>query len=211
MTLSAVNLDFGYGPGEPLIRGFSMNFLAGEMYAITAPSGRGKSTLLYLLGLMLQPTAGHIELEGRDVSHLPDATRAHLRAKDYGFVFQDSALDQTRSVIDNVVETSLYRWSERATDVQKGLVLLERFDVQIRAEARPSQVSGGQAQRIALCRALLGDPSVILADEPTGNLDQGTASIVLDALRARADEGSVVVIVTHDPTVVKRCSSVVEL
>ncbi len=211
MTLAAVDLDFGYGPETPLIRGVSMTFEPGEMYAVTAPSGRGKSTLLYLLGLMLRPTAGHIELDGVDVSDRPDAARAHLRANEYGFVFQDSALDQTRSVIDNVVETSLYRGSERAADVQKGLALLERFDVQIRAEARPSQVSGGQAQRIALCRALLGDPSVILADEPTGNLDQGTASMVLDALRARADEGSVVVIVTHDPTVVERCSAVVEL
>src|SRR5690606_24411808 len=147
-------------PGVPLLDGWSAAFDAGEVVAITGPSGRGKSTLLYLLGLMLVPAAGQILLDGEPVQSLPDRTRARLRAQQFGFVFQDAALDATRTVLDNVLETTLYRGESRSETVPVAEGLLERFGVQLRAEAKPGQVSGGQAQRIALCRALLGSPRI---------------------------------------------------
>ncbi len=206
----ADSLVFSYG-SAPVLDGWSAEFSPGEMVGITGRSGRGKSTLLYLLGLMLQPDGGTVSLGGEVVSRLPDAQRARLRARHFGFVFQDHVLDASRSVLDNIVEGSLYRGDDRRSAELAARLLLEKFEVVHRAEARPGQISGGQAQRISLCRALLHHPSILLADEPTGNLDAATASVILDALRQRADEGAVVLIVSHDPVVVGLCDRRIEL
>jgi ABC-type lipoprotein export system ATPase subunit len=203
--LAAEELVFRYETGTPLLERWSARFESGEVAAVTGPSGRGKSTLLYLLGLMLKPGDGRVLLDGSAVQDLGDAARAHLRAHRFGFVFQDAALDQTRTVLDNILETTLYRHSDRRTDTAHARGLMERFGVSLRAGAKPGQVSGGQAQRIALCRALLGDPDIILADEPTGNLDPVSSDLVIDAFRERAASGAAVIIVTHDPAVVDRC------
>lgn len=206
MTALAVSdLAFGYQPGVPILRGLDAAFASGEMVAVTGPSGRGKSTLLYLLGLMLKPQSGAITVLGEPAQALSDAARAHLRAHHYGFVFQNAALDPTRTIMDNVTEASLYRRQPRAEAVEQASELLDRFGVALRADAKPGQVSGGQAQRIALCRALLGRPAIVLADEPTGNLDQASATVVVDALRAEAERGASVVVVTHDQKVVAAC------
>lgn len=189
----------------PIVHGWSAEFPAGTLTALTGPSGSGKSTLLYLLGLMLRPDAGRVVLAGTAVDRLPDADRARLRAHRFGFVFQDAALDPTRTVLDNVVETALYRRQPRQRATEEAHRLLERFGVDIRATHRPGQISGGQAQRIALCRALLGGPQVVLADEPTGNLDPATSDLVVAALREHATAGASVVIATHDPSVVAAC------
>ncbi len=181
------------------------------MTSLTGPSGRGKSTLLYILGLMLRPTAGHILLNGEEVSDGGDRRRSITRARRYGFVFQDAALDPTRTVLDNVVETSLYRKASRRDDEARAEELLRQFGVEAPLLRRPGQVSGGQAQRIALCRALLNRPDVILADEPTGNLDPITADLVVNALRQRADEGAAVIIVTHSPAVAAQCDMEIKL
>jgi ABC-type lipoprotein export system ATPase subunit len=210
-VLEAHNLRFGYEPDNPILDDCSMTFDGGQMVAVTGPSGRGKSTLLYLLGLMLKPTQGAIRVDGLDAAYLPDRSRARLRAETFGFVFQDAALDPSRSVLDNVIETALYRNAPRQPAIRRAHELLEEFGVAIRADAKPGQVSGGQAQRIALCRALLGNPRILLADEPTGNLDATSAEVVLKAFRAQADSGSAVVLVTHDRTVVERCDRSVEL
>jgi len=209
--LDARDLTFGYEPGVPLLDGWSAAFDAGEVVAITGPSGRGKSTLLYLLGLMLVPAAGQILLDGEPVQSLPDRTRARLRAQQFGFVFQDAALDATRTVLDNVLETTLYRGESRSETVPVAEGLLERFGVQLRAEAKPGQVSGGQAQRIALCRALLGSPRILLADEPTGNLDPASSDVVVDAFHEHAASGATVIVVTHDPVLVERCDRSITL
>lgn len=204
-ALAADGVTYAYRVGEPIVRDWGAAFPSGSVTALTGPSGVGKSTLLYVLGLMLKPQVGRVRLDGVPVGDLPDAERSRLRAYAFGFVFQDAALDATRTVLDNVVETALYRRQPRRQAVRAARGLLERFDVGVRASHRPGQISGGQAQRIALCRALLAEPKVVLADEPTGNLDQATADVVITALRERAEAGGCVVIATHDPSVVQRC------
>jgi ABC-type lipoprotein export system ATPase subunit len=209
--LAAETVTFGYPRGEPVVRDLSLVFAAGTMTALTGPSGCGKSTMLYLLGLMLRPAAGAVFFDGTPVHDLPDRDRARLRAHAFGFVFQDAALDPTRTVLDNVVETALYRSQPRREAITRALALMERFGVSLRASHRPGQISGGQAQRIALCRALLAAPRAVLADEPTGNLDPATASLVMTALREHADHGAAVVIATHDPAVAATCDQIIRL
>lgn len=204
-AVRAEGVVFEYTAGVRVLDEWSASFSGGTMTALTGPSGRGKSTLLYLLGLMLHPTAGRILVDGVDASGLRDAGRARLRAERFGFVFQDAALDQTRTVIDNVTETALYSGHSRREARARGLDLLERFGVDVPAGRKPGQVSGGQAQRIALCRALLSAPSVLLADEPTGNLDPATTEVVVDALRGHTTSGAAVIIVTHSPEVAAAC------
>jgi putative ABC transport system ATP-binding protein len=210
-VLSARGLSFGYDDTHPVISNWDADFAAGEVVAVTGPSGRGKSTLLYLLGLMLRPKAGEVRVRGELVSDLRDKHRASLRATMYGFVFQDAALDASRTVLDNVIETSLYRGESRDAAKARALDLMEQFGVALRADAKPGQVSGGQAQRVALCRALLGRPRILLADEPTGNLDPASADIVVAAFHAEAAAGAAVIVVTHDPALVERCHRKVEL
>ncbi len=209
--LEARDVSFEYTHGIRVLDGWSASFHAGTMTALTGPSGRGKSTLLYLLGLMLTPQGGGILVDGQQVGGSKDAERARLRANRFGFVFQDAALDHSRTVLDNVTEPALYRGGDRRADAQRATELLERFGVDVPARRKPGQVSGGQAQRIALCRALLTDPSILLADEPTGNLDPVTTRLVVGALREQADAGAAVVIVTHSPDVAAECDIEVRL
>ena len=209
--IEAKDITFGYDESSPILTEWSAIFDAGEIVAVTGPSGRGKSTLLYLLGLMLMPTSGQVLINGASVAQLGDRARAHLRAEQFGFVFQDAALDATRTVLNNVIETALYRAAPRETAVSRANELLAQFGVDLRAGAKPGQVSGGQAQRIALCRALLNDPRILMADEPTGNLDPASADVVVDAFRAQAHSGATVIVVTHDPHLVAQCDRKIEL
>ncbi|MCP1412898.1 ABC transporter ATP-binding protein [Paenarthrobacter sp. A20] len=209
--LVAANLSFGYTKSDLIIEDWSEQFNAGEMVALAGASGRGKSTLLYLLGLMLGPLSGEIMVFGRNVTRLSDASRAGLRARNYGFVFQDAVLDSSRTVLDNVVETALYSGLKRDLAVARAHDLLRQFGVETRSDHKPGQISGGQAQRIALCRGLMGNPPLLLADEPTGNLDAESSRAVIDALRQRALEGGTVVVATHDPRVMDSCDRVIGL
>ena len=204
-VLEARDLSFGYVRGTPVLDRWSARFEPGAMTALTGPSGRGKSTLLYLLGLMLKPSAGQVLLDGRSMGELSDAERARTRADRFGFVFQDAALDPTRTVLDNVTETVLYQRGDRHAAGSRARTLLGRFGVDVPAGRKPGQVSGGQAQRIALCRALLTDPAVLLADEPTGNLDPDTSALVVQALADHAKSGGTVIVVTHSPEVAAAC------
>ena len=197
--LSMRGLRFTYRPGaDAVLQDLDADFPAGSMTVITGPSGGGKSTLLYLLGLMLRPTAGQVLWDGHDVAGADDGARSALRAAGIGFVFQDAVLDPSRTVLDNILEGGLYAGLERTPGRRRAAELMTRFGVQSRAEHRPGEVSGGQAQRVALCRALLKEPRVLLADEPTGNLDEATAEVVWQACRESAARGATVIVATHD-------------
>lgn len=198
--LQAVNLTFAYSRRHStnIVENWTASFHRGQVTTITGPSGCGKSTRMYLLALMLRATSGEILLEGQPVSTLYDHEKSALRAKHFGFVFQDAALDATRTVLDNITETALYAGRDRKQAQRTARNLMDKFNVTVPAHRLPGQISGGQAQRIALCRALSGHPPVIFADEPTGNLDPHSANIVLEAFRDAADQGATVIVVTHD-------------
>ena len=209
--LEVADLSFGYARGATILDNIDESFAVGEVVALTGASGRGKSTLLYILGLMMAPQRGTVRVRGTDLATASDTVRARFRAHEYGFVFQDAALDTTRTVLDNVLESALYRGERREAMRPRAEQLLEEFQVSVRSKHRPGEISGGQAQRIAVCRALLGDPSIVLADEPTGNLDAASSAIVIGALRQAAEAGSTVVIATHDPAVMAACDRRVQL
>lgn len=202
-------VSFRYDSGPEVISNMTATFYEGSTTAVTGPSGCGKSTLLYLLGLMLRPSRGRIFLGPDVVSLRSDSRRSQIRAESLGFVFQDAALDPTRSVLDNVLEPTEYHplYSRRERKAY-ALQLLERFGVSLPPRRRPGEVSGGQAQRVGLCRALINNPAVILADEPTGNLDRETAGLVFEALASAAqDGGSAVVLVTHSRDLADQCDT----
>lgn len=197
--LRAEGLTFAYRSGtDPVLSHISVTLPRGSVTAITGPSGSGKSTLLYLLALMLRPTSGQVRWDGGVVSALTDAHRARWRADRAGFIFQDAMLDATRSVRDNVCEAAVFAGIGARVARQRATDLLAQFGVDHRLDHRPGEISGGQAQRVGLCRALITEPAVIFGDEPTGNLDDASAAVVWEALYARAHAGACVVIATHD-------------
>lgn len=212
-VLSVKELAFQYAKGsEELYAGLTYEFAQGKVTALTGASGRGKSTLLYILGLMLTPTRGEVLLHGESQSGQPDWERSRIRAHELGFVFQDASLDASRTIIDSVIEPALYAGIDRPAALKRAKTLLNDLGVGARSDHRPGQISGGQAQRVAVARALINNPAVVLADEPTGNLDPSNAAGVLDVLSSAAGTGQrTVVIATHDPYVIGRADEVLEL
>jgi ABC-type lipoprotein export system ATPase subunit len=204
-------VSFGYRKDDPIIDRISLCAERGTMTALTGPSGSGKSTLLYLAGLMVAPWSGSIAVDGRELTGLTDLERSLFRGRNIGFVFQDGCLDASRTVLDNVIEGTAYSGEARGAASEAALLLLERLGIDVDPHRKPMAISGGQAQRVAVCRALLPNPQIVLADEPTGNLDDLSAKVVLDELQAAARSGVVVVIATHDGRVVSRCDAAVEL
>lgn len=212
-VLAVDGLCFRYQHGTAeLFGGLSHTFTSGALTGVTGPSGRGKSTLLYVLGLMLTPTNGTVTVDGHVVSTMKDNARSWIRARRIGFVFQDAELDPTRTVLDSVIEPGLYVGRRRAQLRPRAASLLSHFGLGERASHRPGQISGGQAQRVAVCRSLMNSPDIVLADEPTGNLDRANAAHVLDALRNSAESHlTTVVIASHDPFVLDQLDEVVSL
>jgi len=198
LRLEARDLGFAYRRGgERVLDAVNMTVEPGAVTVLTGASGAGKSTLLYVLALLLRATSGVVAWDGRPVESLADAGRAQLRAARSGFVFQDAMLDPSRTVADNVLEGALFCGLDPAVATRRAHGLLDMFGVAHRADHRPGEISGGQAQRVALCRALVTDPDVVFADEPTGNLDSESAAVVWDALRGQADRGGTVIVATH--------------
>lgn len=188
-----------------LVAGISLAVQPGEFVAITGPSGSGKSSLLYLLGLLDVPTTGEVHVLGRPTSKLPEDARADLRLATLGFVFQFHFLLPEFTSLENVLlPMRAARKLSEAQMQKRGLELLASLGLADHARKRPDQLSGGQRQRVAIARALANDPSVILADEPTGNLDTASSDQVLGILRDLVDtkaadgRGRAVVVVTHD-------------
>lgn len=199
LHLDDVTKDFG---GAPVLSGITLNIRAGETVAVMGPSGSGKSTLLHCMSGVLTPSSGKVVFKEHVLSDSPDATRSRTRLSDFGFVFQDHQLLPELSAIDNVALPAMLNGTSRAKARAKAQELLDQLGLGTLMDRRPGQVSGGQAQRIAVARALVTSPSVIFADEPTGALDQATGHEVMQMMTAIVQRtGAALVMVTHDARV----------
>ena len=179
--------------------GVTLDIAPGEYVAVSGPSGCGKSTLLSILGLLDTPTAGEYTLNGRQVAQLSQADRARTRNREIGFIFQSFNLIGDLTVYENVELPLTYRGMRPSERHERVMEALEKVEMAHRAKHLPSQLSGGQQQRVAVARAVAGQPSILLADEPTGNLDSKNGEAVMELLQTLHDEGSTICMVTHDP------------
>ena len=179
--------------------GVTLDIAPGEYVAVSGPSGCGKSTLLSILGLLDTPTTGEYTLNGRPVAQLSQADRARTRNREIGFIFQSFNLIGDLTVHENVELPLTYRGMRPSERRERVIEALEKVEMAHRAQHLPSQLSGGQQQRVAVARAVAGQPSILLADEPTGNLDSKNGEAVMELLRTLYDEGSTICMVTHDP------------
>jgi lipoprotein-releasing system ATP-binding protein len=197
LTLSHVDKSYPTARGPlPILSGISLELKTGDTVAIMGPSGSGKSTLLYIMGALEPPGAGSVTIAGRDPFALPEPELAAFRNSHVGFVFQDHSLLPQLSVLENVLAPTLVAPSDEAAP--RARKLLERVGLGDRLEHRPSELSGGEKQRVAIARALIRDPQLVLCDEPTGNLDQGSADNVSALLlELHRERQSVLVVVTH--------------
>ncbi|HEX5494727.1 MAG TPA: ABC transporter ATP-binding protein [Mycobacteriales bacterium] len=193
------------------LRGVDLTICQGESVAVIGPSGSGKSTLLHLIGLLDRPTGGTYRLGGTDTSRLSDDQRARLRNRAIGFVFQSFNLVAAESALDNVAAPLVYAGVRRAERLNRGREALDRVGLADRARHRPSQLSGGQRQRVAIARALVTRPPLLLADEPTGNLDSTSGADVLGLLDQLRASGLTVVTITHDADIAAHADRVVRI
>jgi putative ABC transport system ATP-binding protein len=213
-VIEARELTKVYGRGEnrvEAVAGTNMNIESSEWIAIVGPSGSGKSTLMHLIGLLDRPTSGSYTLNGRDVSQLRGNELARARRDLIGFVFQSYNLLPRESALKNVELPMVYAGVGRKERRKRALGLLERVGLSERAHHRPPELSGGQMQRVAIARALVNGPVLLLADEPTGNLDTASGAEILDLFGELNASGVTVVVVTHDPEVAARAQRIVEL
>jgi putative ABC transport system ATP-binding protein len=183
------------------LRDVSLEVREGEFVAIVGPSGSGKSTMMHIIGCLDRPTAGVYRLAGTPVSELDDDRLARLRSRTIGFVFQSYNLLPRTSALDNVATPLLYQGVGRRERVRRATAALERLGLGDRLHHEPTQLSGGQQQRVAVARAIVTDPELILADEPTGNLDSAAGADVLAVLRELHASGRTIVLITHDAEV----------
>ena len=193
------------------LRGVDLEIKRGDFTAITGPSGCGKSTLLNILGFLDNPSEGRYFFKGRDVSSFSDAHRSLLRRKEIGFVFQSFNLLPRSSALENVRLPMLYLGTEKEESTEKARELLAKVGLRDKEENSPLELSGGERQRVGVARALANNPELLLADEPTGNLDSATGVEIIKLLRGLNDGGLTVIMVTHDLSLAKSASKTVKI
>ncbi|MEO0904077.1 MAG: ABC transporter ATP-binding protein [Pseudomonadota bacterium] len=215
-TLQVADLTKSYNAGKPnevrVLQGVSLGVKPGEVVALVAPSGAGKSTLLHIAGLLDTPDSGTVQIEGTDMSRLSDRKRTAVRRSTVGFIYQFHHLLPEFSALENIVLPQLANGVADKAAEARAMALLDRVGIAERASHRPAALSGGEQQRVAFCRALANEPSLLLADEPTGNLDPDTSDRVFDALMTLVrDTGLAAVIATHNLDLAARMDRQVRL
>ena len=208
LQLVAVDRVFDGPAPVHALRAVELEVQSGEHLAIVGPSGSGKSTLLNVLGLLDRPSCGRYSIEGADTTVMDEQRRSFVRASRIGFVFQSFHLLADRTIEENVAMAMLYNRVPRRLRRERVLEILEQVGLGHRVGFTPSTLSGGERQRVAIARAIVNRPAVLLCDEPTGNLDSSNASTVLDLLVEINQQGSTVVVITHDPDVARRAGRV---
>ncbi len=211
-VIALKNITKSYSTGDintEILHDISLVIRQGELVAITGPSGSGKSTLLHIVGLLDLATSGKYVLHTDDVTRLTEDEQAYVRNREIGFVFQSFNLLQRASVLENVVLPAIYAGTKVSVRNARAKELLEKVGLGDHMHKRPNQLSGGQQQRVAIARSLMNNPSIILADEPTGNLDTKSGKDVITILKELHQEGKTIVVITHDESIARQAERII--
>ena len=212
IELKDIQKTYRIGDSEyPVLKGIDLKIESGEFIALMGPSGSGKSTLLNIVGCLDRPTSGRFKLLGQDISQTSDDELARLRREELGFIFQTFNLIGRISVLKNVEVPMMLHDVPRVERKARALKLLEGMNIANRADFSPPNISGGERQRVAIARALANDPKIIIADEPTGNLDLKNSDEVMKILTNLNRDGRTIIMVTHNPEITENCSRVIRL